>query len=495
MKTRDILVAAAVFSALEAVALNAFAPHLRPTGGVGRMLERFFIANIILYFLYAILIRPYFVSPLRHIPGPKGGNLVFGHSLDVRRSKPPGDVLRKWMEEVPNDGLIRFRDAFGKDGIMPTNQAMLKAVVTDNNYDYEKQPKVRDILRTILGDGLILVEGHEHKFQRKHLLPSFQVSVIRDLYPTFWTKACEMTQMMKEDAAKSEVEFGIWCTRVTLDIIGIAGFGRDFDSLKNPDDKFVQDYQQVLEPHPQKAAFFLISLLTSPTLALRIPFWEIPKELKRISKGLYDFAYNLSKERRAELNDSKKSSDEKEKRKDILSLLVKSNDFSDNDLAHQVLTMMAAGHETTSNTLGWCAYLLALNPEIQSQLRDEIRNELPSPDNIATETISAATVDSMPLLNAVCNETLRLYPVVPITTRDVVKETMLGPYKLPVGTGIFISPWAVNRSTEIWGKDAMDFVPHRWIDPDGRVNNSGGVTSNYSIMTFLHGPRSCIGQG
>merc|ERR1711967_83021 len=68
MKTRDVLVAAAVFSALEAVALNAFAPHLRPAGGVGRLLERFFIANIILVFLYSILIRPYFVSPLRPCP-------------------------------------------------------------------------------------------------------------------------------------------------------------------------------------------------------------------------------------------------------------------------------------------------------------------------------------------------------------------------------------------------------------------------------------------
>merc|ERR1711904_15807 len=54
---------------------------------------------------------------------------------------------------------------------------------------------------------------------------------------------------------------------------------------------------------------------------------------------------------------------------------------------------------------------------------------------------------------------------------------------------------AVNRNTGIWGKDAMEFIPQRWIDADGRVNNSGGVTSNYSIMTFLHGPRSCIGQG
>merc|ERR1712000_425194 len=145
MKTRDVLVAAAVFSALEAVALNAFAPHLRPAGGVGRLLGRFFIANIILFFLYSILIRPYFVSPLRHIPGPKGGSLIFGHALNARRSKPPGDQFRRWMEEIPNDGLIRFRDSFGHDSVVPTSHATLKAVVTDNTYDYEKQENIRHL--------------------------------------------------------------------------------------------------------------------------------------------------------------------------------------------------------------------------------------------------------------------------------------------------------------------------------------------------------------
>merc|ERR1711939_844839 len=135
MKTRDVLVAAAVFSALEAVALNAFAPHLRPAGGVGRLLERFFIANIILYFLYGILIRPYFVSPLRHIPGPKGGSLIFGHALNARRSKPPGDQFRRWMEEIPNDGIIRNRNTgiWGKDAMEFIPQRWIDADGRVNN--------------------------------------------------------------------------------------------------------------------------------------------------------------------------------------------------------------------------------------------------------------------------------------------------------------------------------------------------------------------------
>ena len=56
-------------------------------------------------------------------------------------------------------------------------------------------------------------------------------------------------------------------------------------------------------------------------------------------------------------------------------------------------------------------------------------------------------------------------------------------------------PWAINRLQAFWGKDAMEFRPDRWINADGTPNNTGGATNNYAIMTFLHGPRSCIGQG
>ena len=202
----------------------------------------------------------------------------------------------------------------------------------------------------------------------------------------------------------------------------------------------------------------------------------------------------MSKDRRAELSDPKRSVDEKDGRNDILSLLVKSNDFSDHELAHQVLTMMAAGHETTSSTLSWCLFLLAQHPDIQRKLREEIRSTFPSPDYIATASISASAIDALPLLNAVCQETLRLYPTVPVTTREVVKQTRLGNYVLPVGTNVYIIPWAINKATQFWGPDAMKFKPNRWIDADGTSNNTGGATSNYSYMTFLHGPRSCIGQ-
>jgi cytochrome P450 len=64
---------------------------------------------------------------------------------------------------------------------------------------------------------------------------------------------------------------------------------------------------------------------------------------------------------------------------------------------------------------------------------------------------------------------------------------------VPKGTRAYIVPWAVNRAQKFWGPDAERFVPARWISA-GRANNTGGAVSNYNSLTFLHGPRSCIGK-
>jgi cytochrome P450 len=85
---------------------------------------------------------------------------------------------------------------------------------------------------------------------------------------------------------------------------------------------------------------------------------------------------------------------------------------------------------------------------------------------------------------------------VPLTLRIANKDTTIGNVYIPKNQKIFIVPWAINRSAELWGASSNDFVPDRWIDEEtGRPNNTGGASSNYCVLTFLHGPRSCIGQG
>ena len=140
-----------------------------------------------------------------------------------------------------------------------------------------------------------------------------------------------------------------------------------------------------------------------------------------------------------------------------------------------------------------------MHPIIQTRLRDEVRQAIPTEalkdDNFSKSLDLASILESLPLLNAVSSETLRLYPTVPTTIRRAVRPSSVLSYPIPTGTDFLIVPFAVNRLPQLWGSDADQFKPERWISPDGKVNYHGGIESNYSFMTFLHGPRQCIGQG
>lgn len=167
---RDQVVTALFGSVVEAYVLLHFAPQYKPAGGLGRLAEWFMIANLFVLLTYRWFIYPNFVSPLRDLPQPIGGYPLIGHGM-MQFSNPPGDQLRKLVNTIPNEGLIRFKGFFNQDVLIPTTHQTLKAVLSDHTYDYEKPMQFVRILRRILGDGLILVESDVHKFQRKRKPP------------------------------------------------------------------------------------------------------------------------------------------------------------------------------------------------------------------------------------------------------------------------------------------------------------------------------------
>ena len=95
-------------------------------------------------------------------------------------------------------------------------------------------------------------------------------------------------------------------------------------------------------------------------------------------------------------------------------------------------------------------------------------------------------------------EALRLYPTIPNTSRESIRETMVAGTRIPAGCEILVCPYALNRHPKLWGPNAEEMVPERWIDTteDGkrRSNKSGGASSNFAISTFIHGVRTCIGK-
>jgi len=178
---------------------------------------------------------------------------------------------------------------------------------------------------------------------------------------------------------------------------------------------------------------------------------------------------------------------------DIISVAMESGGFSDEELANQLMTFLAAGHETTSSALTWTTYLMCTHPDIQTRLRNEIREALFNDGRLA-ESVDSIMLDKLPYLNAVANEVLRYMPSVPLTTRVPVKDTTIQGQFIPKGTMILVAAYGINVSEEFWGEDANEFNPERWLTDENKTDKTGGSTNNFANLTFIHGPRSCIGK-
>lgn len=260
--------------------------------------------------------------------------------------------------------------------------------------------------------------------------------------------------------------------------------GQDFNSIQDPHTDLNVTYRKVFKPSREAQLLGFLALFFPTWLIRRIP-------VKR-NEDMMEAA-NLIRKTCRQLIDQKKEklrNTEKDTDIDIISVALESGAFSEDNLVDQMMTFVAAGHETTATASMWMLHLLCKHKDIQTRLRHEIRTKLPPIDD-PTATVTADMLDRLPYLHAVCNEVLRIYPPVPLTLRVATKDTSILGQFVPKGTTIIIAPWAINRSVDLWGPDAADFNPERWMGP-GRAN-TGGAESNYSFMTFLHGPRSCIG--
>ena len=136
----------------------------------------------------------------------------------------------------------------------------------------------------------------------------------------------------------------------------------------------------------------------------------------------------------------------------------------------------------------WAMLMLCKHPEVQQKLRDEIRAKIPT----LNDDITASQIDDCHYLQAVCSEVLRLWAPVSMTMRIADRDTIIAGERIPKGMTVILCPWAINTSKHLWGDDAKEFKPERWLNADGKANAKGSADSNYSFLTFLHGPRSCI---
>ncbi|KAL0636831.1 hypothetical protein Q9L58_004189 [Maublancomyces gigas] len=449
-------------------------------------------------FTYRTVLYPRFFSSIRHIPTPKGAHWLLGHFPEIFRN-PTGTPHVKWVEELSNnEGLIRYIGLFGGERIMPCNAKTLSEVLHHKSYQFVKPPFMRESIGNILGlRGLLFAEGDEHRHQRKLLLPAFSHSHIKNLVPSFWSISRDLAESITSVVAAAEngvpvIEMGRWCSLATLDIIGRAGFGYEFHALETGSEdgesknELAWAYNAVFKPTGWAKGMHIARIIVPGWFLASLPLRR-NKEVRKASQTIKRISVEIINDKKLKLAEKKSTGGGDER--DILSIMLNSGNYHGEDgveaMRDQMMTFLTAGHETTATAMMWGLHLLSLkeNRHIQLRLREEIRAAFPQgiPENVSFEQIEA-----LKYLRNVTSEVLRVYPPVLLTARHAAEDTTLGGQFIPKGSHIVLVPWAINRSKELWGEDAEVFRPERWEE--------GQMESNYSFMTFLAGPRGCIGN-
>ncbi|KZT23874.1 cytochrome P450 [Neolentinus lepideus HHB14362 ss-1] len=470
---------------------------------------------VVFKIFFNVLLWPRFLSPLRKLPGPPLGNPVTGVFLEIARAEP-GILQRDWVKAYgPN---VRAVGPLGIERILLVKPEVLERTLVSEWLDCPRPNFMRNILGMAAGWGLLTVTGDEHKLMRKVMNPAFSIPNLMaqtDMYygPIETLVGTLKSQMTDQGSNPGGTEFHIydWVSKVALDIICETAFGYKCNSLLDPNNELAIAYEQLLNLQSGENQAKITSFIVLPGVPalLRSDWAYRHRDLFRKFPLTSPLTTMLDTTRRirvicAEILASKIAesavvgSSDTASKKDIMSLLLTARTsedkeqgqaspsayrMSDRELIEQMLTFLGAGHETTASGLAWTLYLLACNQEAQSKLRAEVSEVIstnPRPDY--------RTLKELKYLDCVVQEGLRVLPPVPITYRKAGRDLWFEGVRVPKGTLFTIPIRAINTWKEVWGDDAEEFRPERWLDLPPSYHPT------FSTLSFLAGPHGCIGK-
>jgi cytochrome P450 len=405
-------------------------------------------------------------DPLR-APSPPG-EPVLGHLRLLMRS-PPRFLLRSCVE---HGDVVRLH--FGNPLRRMTAHLIsapddVRRVLQDQHRTYSKRTRGIEKLRIFLGNGLLTSEGDFWLRQRRIAQPAFHRDRIASFGGAMTRAAGDMLERRWAQQAASGQPFDVATEmmRLTLRVVSETLFGAD---VSGDADAVGEAVGQLLHEAMRVIEAWVDLPMTLPTPGNR--------RLQAAMATVDEVVMRVIAERRRAADPGS----------DLLAMLMRARDeetgesMSDRQLRDEVVTMFLAGHETTANALSWALYLLAMHPGEARKLRVELREVLGG---------RPPTIEDVPRLvqtRAVIQETMRLYPPAWITTRRVEQEDMLGGYRVPAESVVFVSPYVIHRSPRLW-KNPEGF------DPDRFLPERAASIPRLAYLPFGAGPRQCIGNG
>lgn len=454
----------------------------------------------VLLALVAILVRR---RRFRTVPGPPATSFWHGSDLQFL----DGRTGQLYQDQIVRQYgmIVRIQRGFWKDDqLFVCDPVALQHILVKDPTNFDQGTTQQETTRLIHGPGLLSSIGEQHKRQRRLLNPVFTMAHLRKLVPTFHEVASALADELDNATRTNDVvDILGYLSGTALEMIGRGGLGHSF-----------------WKDGPSTLSATLKDLL--PSVFQYVHWWPLLHPLRRLlgsrilgvgatcicswSSSAARLKHNIntlddatkaifSVKKQAVLGGRSVKTDEAAA--DIITQLLLANEEApvderhpDEELRAHMATLITAGRDTVSHMVARTIQVLAERPDVQA----ELRRELTANDRIVFEELQ-----TLPYLDAVVREMLRLHSTISFANRTVQRDTVLpllnaGAVPVPGGTTIRIGMATSNTAPRIWGADAREFRPQRWLEKDATWDGEyalPGVWSN--IMSFMGGPRGCIG--
>lgn len=398
------------------------------------------------------VVPPFPISPNRD---PSAIRLL----LNIRK-----DMLGLWSKGA-YEQLIYRPKTFGHRMLLVNDPAGIKHVTGSGASNYRRPVSVVRLLRPVMSNGVIVSEGTTWRKQRRILAPIFAPALLNKLISHFLAAANGVTNRI---LAGSSANLAQEMNNVALD-----GILRSLFSL--PELKDRREFVELIHKY-----------LRGPG---RPHFLDIFARSESSFSCFFRARQNFASARETAIVDLVQGCCERDRKDeltsaDLVDLLAHARDaetgaqLSIAEIAEQAATILFAGFETTSSHLFWTLYLLALDPDEQERVRDELRRFPPE------QIMSVSDLENWPRLRLVMYESLRLYPPGPNLAREAISDDEICGEPVKKGDQVWVSPWVLHRHKRFWPM-ANEFRPERFVGQS--TPWIGGA-----FVPFGAGPRTCI---
>ena len=426
--------------------------------------------------LYAAY-RPRYVSDT--IPGPPRLP-VFGillHLLEHWKQWPVECVRlsRKFNHATWGGPSFKYGALFFTDD--PTN---VKHVLKDNFRNYEKGDLFRTMFRELLGNGIFVADGVVWESHRKISSRLFSRNLLQHSSQVFARNCGILVEQLEKAALESQaIDLQDLFLRLTIDNTAETTFGLQMNCLRS-------GKQPLFASAFDEIQVLCLARLVDPLFEIK-RFFQLSRGERRIRhlKSVLDlFCKGVIQNKRQAI-----SHEDNAGHQDLIGLFLKYSKHSkenlvDEELRDVILNFMAAGRDTTAAGLSWTFYELTKRPDIVDRVVAEI-NEICGP--IGSADYSFDTVSKLKYAHCVAMEGLRLHPPVATDSKFAIhNDTWPDGTHIPAGSMVTYLLNSMGRSESIWGPDAAEFKPERFLDSK--------EPSPFRFSVFNAGSRSCLGK-